>query len=119
MGTVDVSPENVMPDRRQSRSGRSWGGRDEIFMRKIIILLLLMNGHDALLAWRKEGCGICGGGAEEMGWRLGWKVMGEGGEGQDGEWREGARKAEKGTRMKHAAPATCGGGEGSGVRRAR
>ena len=33
-------------------------------MRKIIILLLLMNGHDALLAWRKEGCGICGGGAE-------------------------------------------------------
>lgn len=54
-----------------------------------------------------------------MGWRLGWKVMGEGGVGQDGEWMEGARKAEKGTRMKHAAPATCGGGEGSGVRRAR
>lgn len=61
------------------------------------------------LPWRKEGRGICGGGAEEMGWRLGWKGMGEG----------GARKAEKGTRMKHAAPATCGGGEGSGVRRAR
>ena len=36
-------------------------------MRKIIILLLLMNGHDALLAWRKEGCGICGGGAERGG----------------------------------------------------
>ena len=63
------------------------------------------------LPWRKEGRGICGG-AEEMGWRLGWKVMGEGGVGQDGEWMEGARKAEKGTRMKHAAPATCGGGEG-------
>ena len=37
MGTVDVSPENVMPDRRQSRSGRSWGGRDEIFVRKVIM----------------------------------------------------------------------------------
>ena len=36
-------------------------------MRKIIILLLLMNGRDALLAWRKEGCGICGGGAEHGG----------------------------------------------------
>lgn len=52
-------------------------------MRKIIILLLLMNGHDALLAWRKEGCGICGGGAEEMWWRLGWKGMGERREGWD------------------------------------
>ena len=96
MGTVDVSPENVMPDRRQSRSGRSWGGRDEIFVRKIIILLLLMNGHDALLAWRKEGCGICGGGAEEMGWQLGWKGKGEGGVGQDGEWRDkGAEGGER------------------------
>ena len=47
-----------------------------------------------------------------MGWQLGWKRMGEGGVGQDGEWREEARKAEKGTRMKHAAPASCGGGEG-------
>ena len=36
-------------------------------MRKIIILLLLMNGCDALLAWRKEGRGICGGGAERGG----------------------------------------------------
>ena len=43
----------------------------------------------------------------------------EGGMGQDGEWRKGARKAEKGARMKHAAPASCGGGEGSGARRAR
>ena len=71
MGTVDVSPENVMPDRRRGRCGRSGGGRDEIFVRKIIILLLLMNECDALLAWRKEGRGICGGVAEEMGWRLG------------------------------------------------
>ena len=43
---------------------------------------------------------------------MGWKVMGEGGVGQDGEGREGARKAEKRTRMKHAAHASCGGGEG-------
>ena len=60
----------------------------------------------------RKGAESAAGGAEEMGWRLGWKVMGEGGVGQDGEWREGARKAEKGTRMKHAALASCGGGEG-------
>lgn len=44
-----------------------------------------------------------------MGWRLGWKGMGEGGTANGG---TRARKAEKGTRMKHAAPASCGGGEG-------
>ena len=90
-------------------------------MRKIIILLLLMNGHDALLAWRKEGCGICGGRVGRDGVAIGMEGKGgkEGGMGQDGEWRKGARKAEKETRMKHAVPASCGGGEGSGVRRAR
>lgn len=67
----------------------------------------------------RKGAESAAGGAEEMGWRLGWKGMGEGGEGQDGEWREGARKAEKGARMKHAASATCGGGEGSGARAGR
>ena len=78
MGTVDGLPENVMPDRRQSRYGRSWGGRDEIFMRKIIILLLLMNGHDALLAWRKEGCGICGGRVGRDGMAIGMEGKGGG-----------------------------------------
>ena len=84
------------------------------FVRKIIILLLLMNGHDALLA-------VAGGRARNLR-RAGRKRWGddwdgrewgkEGGAGQDGEWREWARKAEKGARMKHAAPASCGGGEG-------
>lgn len=84
-------------------------------MRKIIILLLLMNGRDALLAvaegrarnLRRAGRKRWGGDWDGREWGK------EGGEGQDGEWREGARKAEKGTRMKHAAPASCGGGEGS------
>ena len=67
------------------------------------------------LPWRKEGRGICGGRGGRDGVAIGMEGNGgkEGGEGQDGEWREGARKAEKGTRMKHAAPASCGGGEGS------
>ena len=61
------------------------------------------------LPWRKEGRGICGGRGGRDGVAIG--MEGNGG-GRDGEWREGARKAEKGTRMKHAALASCGGGEG-------
>ena len=57
----------------------------------------------------RKGAESAAGGAEEMWWRLGWKGMGEGGTANGG---TRARKAEKGTRMKHAAPASCGGGEG-------
>lgn len=68
-----------------------------------------MNGHDALLA-------VAEGRARNLrrrGGRDGVAIGMEGnGGGRDGEWREWARKAEKGTRMKHAAPASCGGGEG-------
>lgn len=61
------------------------------------------------LPWRKEARGICGGRGGRDGVAIG--MEGNWG-GRDGEWREGARKAEKGTPMKHAAPASCGGGEG-------
>ena len=67
-------------------------------MRKIIILLLLMNGHDALLAWRKEGCGICGGRVGRDVVAIGMEGNGgkEGGMGQDGEWRDkGAEGGER------------------------
>lgn len=89
MGTVDVSPENVMPDRRRGRSGRSWGERDEIFVRKIIILLLLINGHDALLAvaggrarnLRRAGRKRCGGDWDGREWgREGRRMEGSGAE---------------------------------------
>ena len=64
-------------------------------MRKIIILLLLMNGHDALLAWRKEGCGICGGrgGARWGGGRGGAEGGAEhGGAGRNTAGRGGTRR---------------------------
>ena len=53
------------------------------------------------LPWRKAGRGICGGRGGRDGVAIG--MEGNGG-GRDGEWREWARKAEKGTPMKHTAP---------------
>ena len=76
MGTVDVSPENVMPDRRRGRCGRSGGARDEIFVRKIIILLLLMDGRDALLAAAGGRVRNLRGGATHS--RKKWRVVDEG-----------------------------------------
>mgnify|MGYP007005145858 CR=1 FL=1 len=85
-------------------------------MRKIIILLLLMNGRDALLAvaegWarnlRRAGRKRWGGDWDGREWgREGRRMEGMGAEG-------GERNANETHR-----PATCGGGEGSGARAGR
>ena len=67
----------------------------------------------------RKGAESAAGGSEEMGWQLGWKGKGEGGVGQDGEWRDKGAEGGERNANETRVPASCGGGEGSGVRRAR